>query len=407
MNGSRGSARGREPQVNFARRAIATVFFVNGATFSSWTPRLPEVQQRLDISDAALGLTLLGMGLGGLIASVISGRLVDRWGSRTTTMTTSAALSLLLPVLAFAPTAPVVFAGLLVLGAFDGLTDVAMNSQALQLERRMGRSIITRFHALWSAGAVTGGVVASRAAAAGVTLRVQLMVTAGVLVVTTVAASRWLLADRRRPHLAVDHHRQPAPARIVLVRLFLVGVAIAIAELPPHDWSALMMRDRFDLSAGAAGLGFVAVAGGMFAGRLAGDHATDRFGLERTRRSGAALAAVGIVLAATLPVALLAGGALFVAGIGLSSLFPLTFKVASELTHRSHGGMAAFSAGARLGFLCAGPVVGFVADGTSVATSLLIVAGSAAAMTAATRLPRGVAPAATPATQGVAVTPPS
>ena len=115
---------------------MATVFFVNGATLSSWTPRLPELQRELGISDAALGVTLVGMGLGGLATSSMSGWLVDRRGSRTTTLATSAAMSLWLPILGFAPTALLVFAALLVLGALDGLTDVAMNSQAVELQRR-------------------------------------------------------------------------------------------------------------------------------------------------------------------------------------------------------------------------------------------------------------------------------
>ena len=164
------------------------MFFVNGATFSSWSPRLPELQRELDISDPALGLTLVGMGLGGLVASLFSGWLVDRRGSRTMTTATSAALSLWLPILGLAPSAVLVFSSLLVLGALDGLTDVAMNSQAVELQRRVERSIITRFHAVWSAGAVTGGLVASRAAAAGISLRVQLLVTGVVLA----------LADARR-----------------------------------------------------------------------------------------------------------------------------------------------------------------------------------------------------------------
>ena len=135
------------PPARVAAAAIGAVFFVNGATLSSWTPRLPEVQADLGISDAALGLTLVGMGVGGLAASLFSGWLVDRRGSRTMTMTTSAAMSLWLPLLGVASTAVLVFAVLLVLGALDGLTDVAMNSQAVELQRHVGRSIITRFHA--------------------------------------------------------------------------------------------------------------------------------------------------------------------------------------------------------------------------------------------------------------------
>jgi MFS family permease len=181
------------------------------------------------------------------------------------------------------------------------------------------------------------------------------------------------------------------------VRLFAVGVAIALAELPPNDWAALMMDDRFDITSGQAGLGYVATASGMLVGRLIGDRVTDRLGIEPTRRGGAAVAVAGIVMATTLPTPLAAGCGLFVAGVGLSSLFPLLFRSAAELTHGSHSGMAAFSSGARLGFLCASPLVGLVAELTAVATAILLISGSAAMAVAVTRLPRGPTVAARPA----------
>ena len=98
-----------EPPLRRPAIAVGAVFFVNGATYASWTPRLPELQRELGISDGALRLTLVGMGLGGLAATSFSGWLVDRRGSRTTTLATSAAMSLWLPVLGLAPTAVLVF----------------------------------------------------------------------------------------------------------------------------------------------------------------------------------------------------------------------------------------------------------------------------------------------------------
>jgi predicted MFS family arabinose efflux permease len=373
-----------------AAAAIGAVFFVNGATFASWSARLPEVQDRLGVSDAALGLTLLGGGLGGLAASLVSGWLVDRRSSREVTVATSAALTLGLPLIGVAPTAAVLFTVLIALGALDGLTDVAMNAQAVALQQRFHRSIITRFHAMWSGGAVLGGVVASRAAAAGISLRSQLLATAAVMMAVTVVAAFWLLPGRTHPtrlraRSGSDERRTPRP---IFVRLFVVGIAIALAELPPNDWAALMMDDRFAISQGQAALGYVATASGMLIGRLIGDRVTDRLGLEATRRGGAAVAAAGIVLATTLPGPVAAGCGLFIAGLGLSSLFPLLFRSAADLTHGSHSGMAAFSSGARLGFLLASPVVGLVAERTSVAMAILVVSGSAAAAVAATRLPR-------------------
>jgi predicted MFS family arabinose efflux permease len=386
------SSRRPAAPIGAARRpaaAIGAVFFVNGATYSSWTPRLPELQQDLAISDGALGLTLVGMGLGGLAASAFSGRLVDRRGSRTTTVITSAAMSLWLPILGFAPTALAVFASLLVLGALDGLTDVAMNSQAVELDRRFHRSVVTRFHALWSAGAVAGGLVASRTAGAGISLHVQLVVTGVLLAAITSIAWRSLLPDRRGVHLVTDAVGDVlVTSRRALVTLFLVGVAIALAELPPNEWAALLMSDRFEISAGRAGLGFVAVAGGMLVGRLVGDRITDAMGLERTRRAGAAVAAAGVLLAATLPHPVAAGLGLFLTGIGLSTLFPLVFRAASDLSHGAHTGMASFSSGARLGFLLASPLIGLIAERSSVAVAIVVVAGTASVTVALVGLPR-------------------
>jgi hypothetical protein len=274
-----------------------------------------------------------------------------------------------------------------------------MNAQAVALQQRFHRSIITRFHAMWSAGAVTGGIIASQAAAADISLRSQLVVTAIVLSGVTIVASRWLIPGRTRPaqpigDAAADTGTERRTPRPIFVRLFIVGIAIALAELPPNDWAALMMDDRFDVTAGQAGLGFVAAASGMLVGRLVGDRVTDRLGVEVTRRGGAVVALAGIVMATTLPDPVAAGCGLFVAGLGLASLFPLLFRSAAELTHGSHSGMAAFSSGARLGFLLASPLVGLVAERTAVATAILLISGSAATAVAVTRLPRRPAVAA-------------
>jgi len=366
-------------------------------TFASWLPRLPELRDELAVSATALGLTLVGGGVGGLAVSLISGRVVDRVGSRTATVATSIGLSLLLPCVAFAPSAPVLFAALLVLGALDGMTDVAMNSQAVDLQLARERSIMSRMHAMWSTGAVTGGLVASRAAAAEVTLRAQLVVTGLVLAAVTAVAARWLLpgATRTRP-AERDESRGRAP-RALLVRLFTVGIAVALTEIPLYDWAALMMSDRFDLTRGRAALGFVAVAGGMLAGRLVGDRITDRLGLESTRRSGALIALAGTIVAATFPSPVAAGLGLLLAGLGISALFPIMFRASGELT-ASSAGMASFASGARLGILVSSPLVGLLADPASVAVSVLIVSGAAATVVAVTSLPptteRQIAPTA-------------
>jgi MFS family permease len=313
--------------------------------------------------------------------------LVDRVGSRAATIVTSVALSLALPLIAVAPSAGVLFVVLLVIGGFDGLTDVAMNSQALQLQRGVRRSILNRMHATWSIGTLVGGVAASRAAAAGVTLRTQLLITAAVLVAITLLAAPGLL----RPEPAVETEfghdgRRIRPARLMLVGLFGVGVLAIMVELPATEWASLLMAERHGLDVGAAALGFVGFTAGMVLGRLSGDVLVDRFDAEAFRRSSAAVAAIGIVVACTGGEPWITVAGLFVAGAGGAAMFPMSVRRAGDLVPGATG-VAMFSAGARLGILLGPPLMGALSDATDRSTALLVVGGTAAVVSAAMRLP--------------------
>ena len=386
--------------------AIGAMFFVNGASAASWFPRLPEIRDRLGVSEAGLGLTLVGIGLGGLLASIFSGAFVDRFGSRRMCVTTSVMLSALLPLVALAGRPLVLFPVLILIGAFDGLTDVAMNSQAIDAQRARTRPIVSRFHAMWSVGAVTGGLICAHTAAAGISLTDQLLVTSVVLVVATLVTRVWLIPTSGRRHQTttviegpfgdagvVESSTEPeAPATFARYkqafrRLALVGTAVALTEAPPNDWATLMWTDRFHLAGGRAALGYVAIAAGMVVGRFGGDLVTHRFGREATRRGGALLAAIGVVIATTATSAWpMSGVGLFAAGLGISVLFPLMFAAAEEMTPGTTHGMAAFSTGARGGFLVASPLVGVLAGVWSVAVAVLLISATAGLTVAASSL---------------------
>lgn len=368
--------------------AIGVVFLVNGLAYGSWVARLPEVREALDIDDATLGLTLLGAGVGGTVMSLVSGRIVDRVGSRHAVIATSVALSLLIPAVAVAPSAPVLFGALVAIGAIDGLTDVAQNSQALEVQARVARSILTRMHAAWSIGALIGGFAASRAAATEVSFTAHLTATAVVLAITTLLAGRRLLPSTRQSSAEAAASRPSLP-RTRMALLFGVGVVAILAEIPPTEWASLLMAERFDLGPGDAGLGFVAFTVGMVAGRLGGDVVVDRIGAETARRGGSLLAAVGIAIVAISPGPAVAWLGLFVTGAGASTLFPLAIRRASDLSAGSSVGVAAFSSGTRAGMLAGSPVMGLISDAASRTVALVVIAGTAALVSAAIRLPGG------------------
>lgn len=373
--------------------AISAIFFANAFSAASWIPRIPEIRERLGISDAQLGLTLIGVGTGGVVVSAFSSAIADRFGSRQTTMTTSIVLALLLPLIGLADVAPVLFVVLIGIGLFDGLTDVAMNAQAVTLQESRGDQIMARFHGLWSLGTVAGGITCSIAARNDISVRTQLTVTSIGLIAAAIVIGRNLirtpsLRARRRAALAESAElgfdapttlrSGPLPRRR-LALLFVIGTAVALTEAPVLDWGTVLWTDHFDYSEERAALAFVSATVGMVIGRLAGDRIIVRLGYHRSRQGGAVLAAAGVVCAVTAPNGLpLSALGLAIAGFGASILFPLMFVAAAKAVDGRTVGMASFSTGARAGFLIGPPIIGGLATLTDIAVALPIVCTLAA-----------------------------
>ncbi|MCW2523246.1 MAG: transporter, major facilitator family protein, partial [Frankiales bacterium] len=216
-----------------ARLATALMFAFNGLLFGAWVPHIPSVKADLGLSDAALGFALLGPGFGALISMTLVGRATIRWGSGrvTTTMALISYGAIVLPGLAV--NLPTLFLALTVWGFGTGGLDVAMNAQALQLQGRYGRPIISSFHAFWSVGTVIGTLIGSLGAGANLNLAVQQGILGGLFALVTVWAARQFVADEVAA-------QRPAGERVITFRLILLGIAgicALLAEGSASDWS--------------------------------------------------------------------------------------------------------------------------------------------------------------------------
>jgi MFS family permease len=353
------------------RWAVSALFLTNGALFATVLPRLPEIKADLALSDGQLGLALLGVGLGGLTGSTASRWLLPRVGSRRLAVGCTVALALLVPLIGLAPSGAVLFAVLLLVGLSDALTDVAMNVSGIEAQRRLRRPVLSSMHAIWSIGAVLGGLVGS--AAAGLRVPVPLHV-AGVAVVAVALA---LAVAASVPDHSGAGEGEPTGARFspALALLCLLAVCAAVVEDAPASWSAIYLVEHTEAPAGAAGLAFTAFMAAMVAGRLVGDRLVARFGLVQVVRVGgltAGLALAAGLLVGTTTAAIVAFG--FV-GLGAASLFPALFTAAGALPGQ---GVAVMNATSRLGFLLSPPVVGTAADGVGLPLALGLVAVPAA-----------------------------
>ncbi|MGY1653575.1 MFS transporter [Geodermatophilus sp. SYSU D01119] len=361
-----------------ARAAVATCFFVNAVLYANLVPRLPEVKDRLDIGNAALGAALAALPLGALVSALASAALMRRFGSARVASWGLVGLAGAIWGAAVAPSWWTLAAALFVAGALDAVVDVAQNAHGLRVQRAYDRSILNAFHGLWSVGAVAGGLLGSAAAGLRVPLAVHLGVVAVVFAVVALVAYRRMLPGPDHEEPAGDDGAPSAGRpgmRASLGAMAALGVLAtcgAFVEDAGSSWAALYLRGEVGTGVATAGLGFVALSVAMTVGRLTGDRVVDRFGQRRVARGGGALIAVGMGLALAVPslATTLVGFAL--AGLGVATLVPAVYAAADELPGLRHGvGLTVVNWLLRIGFLASPPLVGAVADATSLRVGLL------------------------------------
>ncbi|HSK90060.1 MAG TPA: MFS transporter [Euzebyales bacterium] len=383
--------------------AIAVTFLVNGVVFASLLPRLPQIKAQLDLGDAAFGLALMGAGLGGLAGSLLAPRIMRRLSERRTVIVAGVALALsglAPPVVATAPAgtaAPVLALGLAVLliGLSDAVHDVSMNVVALGAQRRRGTTIMGRLHGLWSAGAVAAGAVGALAAAHDVPVLLHLAAACSLAALAQLFVAP-ALPRVSTPAVAVPSGpgvRRAAPWAVLAV----VGVAAALIEGPPQEWSAVYLFEGLGTGPGLAGMAPVSFTAAMLVSRLLADRWIDRWGAAAVARAAgvivAAGAALGLWVSGTTgsPLAALVGFA--IVGFGAAPVFPLMFMAAERLPGMAHGsGVGAVSAVARAGFLGVSPLIGVVSEAVGLAWALSVIALGGLAATVA--LPPRLAPPA-------------
>ncbi|WP_308123403.1 MFS transporter [Modestobacter marinus] len=369
-----------------ARLAVAACFFTNAVLYANLVPRFPEVKEQLGLSNSALGAAIAAFPLGALLAGLASAALIRRLGSGRVASVGLVLLAVALWAVAVAPNWGLLAVALFVAGALDAVVDVAQNAQGLRVQRLYRRSILNGLHGLWSVGAVAGGLLGSAAAGLSVPLAVHLAVTAVVFSTLALLSGRGMLPGRDDDEHPAAATADQAPAdgtarRTAIWALAALGVLAAcgaFVEDAGASWSALYLRTELAAGAATAGLGFVAMSVAMTVGRLTGDRVVDRFGQRRVVRVGGALTAAGMGLALAVPsvATTLIGFAL--AGLGVATLVPAVFHAADELPGLPRGlGLAVSNWLLRIGFLISPPLIGAVADASSlrVALSTVVLAG--------------------------------
>ncbi|UCA49180.1 MFS transporter [Streptomyces sp. WA6-1-16] len=384
------------PAARHARAAVAVLFFTNGALFANLLPRYPQIKEDLAIGNGAYGLAVAAFPAGAITAGLAAGLLIRRMGSARVAVLGTLLTGAGILAAGLAPSVALFATALFLAGAMDALTDVAQNAHGLRVQRLYGRSILNSFHAVWSIGAVTGGLMAAGAMSLGLSLGVHLAVSAAVLVAAAVAALRFCLPgpdngpeetgpeetrpeetgrkETGRERLTAEGARGTSRVGVVLAALVLIATAGTLVEDAGNSWAALYLSGALHASAALAASGFIALVGAQFIGRLIGDRLVDRFGQRAVARAGGLITAVGMGLALAVPTlpGTILGFAL--AGFGVATLVPAAMHEADALPGLKPGsGLTIVSWLMRLGFLLSPPIVGQVADAAGLRTGLLVI----------------------------------
>lgn len=367
-------------------RAVASVFFFNGALFGFWASRIPAIAERFALTPFSLGLLLLCMAVGAIVGFPLAGRTTDLRGARDATMLYGAVYFAAFLCLPIAPSVWVLAPILALFGMAHGGQDVAMNAWAAEVERHMARPVMSSFHAAFSLGAGIGAGSGFIAINWGASVALHFWL-GGLGIAAFVALFAFI------PWNSVTGTSEHGPLFALpkgpLLMVGIVGLSSAIGEGAMVDWSALILTAAKGVDQAQAALGYTVFSTLMVATRLSGSILVARLGPAQTTRISAASAMVGgllVLMAPSLPIALI-GFAAF--GIGYAMIIPLAFsRAANDLDVPAGRAIASVATLTYGGILIGPPLIGFVAEATSLNGSLwllIVLAGVTLSMAGALR----------------------
>jgi MFS family permease len=361
------------PHVRSAWWGTLILFLVHGLIVGTWVSRIPAIKNALHLNDAVLGLTLLSSAAGALCTIPITGSLISRFGSKRVTSISSIAFCLAVALMGLAWNAPTLAVALFIFGGFAAAMDVSMNAQGVEVEKALRRPTMSRFHAMFSLGAMAGAGIGGWIAVRDV-MPILHFAGSGLLNLITILAAIRLLLPAQTQVTAPEHRLPLRNLPSVLIALSAIGFCILLSEGAMSDWTAVYYRQILHTGPGIAAEGYAVFSAAMAIFRFFGDSITACLGPFHTVRAGCLVAAAG--LSWTLSIHLPAWGlpGLAITGAGLSVVIPLVFGGGGRVPGVSPGpGIATVTGIGYIGFIVGPPTIGFVSQLVTLRYALAIV----------------------------------
>ena len=354
------------------RLSVSLFYFITGLTFASWASRIPDIRHALGLSDGALGMVLFAIPAGQLAMMALSGLLVARLGSRKVILFATLGYACVLCGIAASGSVAALAVCLFFFGAMANMLNIAINTQAVFLERQYGRPIMASFHGMWSLGGFAGGVLGTVFAASGLPLGCHYATVLALSAANSLANRRYLVREDRAAAGAGDEKGfRFADIEGLIVLLGVTGFCGMFCEGTVYDWSSVYFSSVVRPSDALIRAGYIAGMAAMTCGRFLADRFVARFGSSAVLRACGGLIVAGLLLATALPRLVPATLGFLLVGAGISSTVPICYSMAGRHSSmKVSTAITLVSSISFIGFLVGPPVIGLVAEMSGLRLSL-------------------------------------
>lgn len=359
------------PEARSQRIAVSVYFFIAGITFASWASRIPEIKNQLHLSDAGLGTVLFALPVGLMVSLPLSGWAVSKFGSKGILSIAGIVYPTILVLLGLANTTLVLVIALFFFGLFGNLFNISVNTQAIGVEEKYGRSIMASFHGVWSLAGFTGALIGT------VMVSHFMSIFAHFCIILILNLALGLAAYKHTMRHDSGKKDQPIfvmPDKNLLV-LGLIAFGCMVCEGTMFDWSGVYFDKVVKVPKQYVTLGYVAFMSTMAGGRFVGDWITTKVGTRRMLQLSGIVITLGLMLAVIVPTLFAATAGFLLVGLGVSSVVPLVYSAAGKSGTMTPGAsLAAVSTIGFIGFLLGPPTIGFIAEAANLRWSFTLIA---------------------------------
>jgi len=358
------------------RIAVATFFFINGLLYANWTARIPDITEYFNINNTELGMLLLTAALGAIIAMPFAGWLSNKYGSDKVTRTMGLLFCCFVAFITISPNPIIASIFFFLMGFSTGAMDVAMNGQAVEVERMYQRPIMSSFHAVFSIGMAIGAGTGALFTEFEIALQDHFLISGILGILAILFAARGLLKDETKITAQTEEGSSFTLPTKAILPLGIIAFCGMTGEGTMADWSALFMNNVVGESKTFAAYAFGVFGVSMTIGRIFGDYFTLKLGKQKLLIFDSILAIIGLGIALVFASTWMTFLGFFLIGLGLSTIVPIVYSTAGNTEGVSPSvGIAMATTVGYAGFFIGPPVIGFLADAFGLRLALLFTLG--------------------------------